>query len=205
MLSWVCQELEYPRKFLTKAEFGNRTTSAWSGRAWCWSNEGQILVRVGGDDRFPTEAKTHIGGFTIGLIADRLEALVKVTAHEVAHCEQTKRGSKSRRSYATHRNTAGSERNTDMHAGRVLTAFRERRTELVAGWSAAPTRKAKSKPSPVEQRANAAFNLEKKWESKLKRAKNALAKAQKKAAYYRKNYPDGVYPESCKATVASHA
>lgn len=195
MLSWVCGQLDYAVNSLGDVEFGNRKTSAWSGRAWCYGGKhDRILVRVGGADLFPASAYTHGDGFCIGVIASPIEALIKVTAHEVSHCEQSQRSVKSRRSYATHGNTAGSERNTDMYAGRVLKAFRAARATLLERWSVADA-STKHKPSVVEKRATSAFALEQKWAAKMKRAKAALKRAKKKADYYRRNYPDGVYPE----------
>jgi len=188
MLSWVCKEIDYPRLKLTGAEFGNRTNRAYSGRAW-YSH--RILVRVGPESRFPCNTFVHGDGFSVGKLVDRIEALVKVTAHEVAHLDNERRGNNSRRGSDP---WGGSERYTDSMAKQVLIAFRKQRDELVAEWSAKPTRVAKPKISAVEKRANAAFEAEKRWEAKAKRAKTALAKAKKKAAYYRKKYPADMTP-----------
>lgn len=195
MVSWVCRELEFPRKNLHGIEFGNRTNTAWSGRAWCGPHGGYILVRIGPDSHFPTTAHVHRGGWTVGKVEDRIEALVKVTAHEVAHCDNSRRNNKSRGSYESHGNTAGSERLTDAMAKRVLEAFRENRDALVAEWEKPPTRQKAKPKSPVQKRAENAFAKESEWEKKLATAKRLLKKWKGKADYYRKTYPDGEYPE----------
>lgn len=199
MVSWVCKELQYPRSHLVDVEFGNRTNCAFSGRAWGNKLWGQILVRIGPADRFPVQSKTYRDSFTVGEIKDRMEALIEVTAHELAHCDNDRRGNKSRGRYEKTGNTGGSERLTDAMSKQVLKAFREKREELLEEWSKEPARKAKAKKvSPVEKRANNAFAKVKEWESKLKRAKTTLAKWKRKAKYYRDKYPDGEYPEPVK-------
>lgn len=191
---------------LAAVEFGNRTNTAWSGWACCrGGRRDRIFVRIGGDNRFPTRAKTHRGGFTIGRIEDRLEALIKVTAHEVAHCEQAQRNVTSRQSYNNQGSTAGSEADTDRLAGSVLTAFREKRDELVAKWSTVPTRTPAAKKSPVQVRAEKAFTKEIEWKKKLAGAERLLKKWRNKAAYYRRTYPKGEYPKPVIKTAAESA
>ena len=192
MLSWVCKEIEYPRLKLRKIEFGNRTNCAYSGRAWSCRD---ILVRVGPDSKFPCQARIHGDGFTVGTINDRLEALVKVTAHEVAHLDNARRGNSSRRAGEW----GGSERYTDVAAKRVLMAFREKRAELEAAWAANDKPKAvRAKKPKTQVRAENAFAKVAEWERKLKLAKTKLKQWQKKARYYEKNYPNGEYPTDAK-------
>lgn len=188
MLSWVCKELEFPVRQIKNVEFGNRKTCDWSGRAWSYN---RILVRIGPADRFPCHARVYRDGFSVGRIADRVEALVKVTAHEVAHLDNGERGNRSRERGGW----GGSERYTDAAAKRVLEAFRENRDALVAEWEKPPKCKPKKEPGPVEKRALKAFSKEAEYEKKLASAKRLLAKWRKKANYYRKKYPDGDYPE----------
>lgn len=187
MLSWVCRELECPRKSIRRVEFGNRTTSTYSGRAWF---NGRILVRVGPAERFPTKARTHAHGtadeFSVGPIADRLEALVKVTAHEAAHIDNGRRGNLSRR--GGDRSWGGSERYTDVRAEKVLDAFRLKRDELVAEWSKQDSPSAKPAVSIVEKRAAHAAVMAAKWERKLKAARTKLAAWKRKVAYYDRRY-----------------
>lgn len=187
MLSWVCREVGCPRSTVRNAEFGNRTTSPYSGRAWDWNK--RILVRIGPDSMFPCHSFTHGDGFSVGNINDRIEALVKVTAHEVGHLDNDRRGNRSRRGVGW----GGSERYTDAIAKRVLEAFRENREKLLGEWGD-QQKQEKPKQSAVEKKAKAAFAKEAEYEKKLERTKKLLAKWKKKANYYRKRYPDGEYP-----------
>lgn len=202
LVSWTCRELGYPRRSLKGIEFGNRTNAAWSGHGGGWSDHGYILVRVGPESRFPTNTRVHRDGFSVGRIADRVEALVMVTAHEIAHCDAVRRGNKTRRSYRSHGNTVGSERYINGRAKQVLEAFREKRDELLAEWEKPPARQKAKPKSPVQKRAENAFAKEAEWERKLAQAKRLYAKWKRKADYYRKTYPDGEYPEPPKRKAA---
>ena len=180
MVSWVCKEIGYPRRLLSKIEFGNRQNTAWSGRAW--PRGGEILVRIGPDNQFPAEARIHWDGFSIGQIHDRLDALVKVTAHEIAHCDNARRRNKSRRG----KGTGGSERYTDLITKQVLDAFRSQREQLVEAWTPLPVTLPSSKQTVVQKRAKNAYRKEKEWEAKRKQAETYLKKWRKKANYYRR-------------------
>lgn len=191
MLSWVCKELELPRTFIRRVEFGNRKTATWSGWA---SDSGRILVRIGPASHFPRKSNVFRDGFTAGVIADRVEALVYVTAHEAAHCDNARRGNRSRGNGRS-RSNCGSERLTDGMAVRVLKVFREKRAELTAAWDKAPEREAKPVESVIAKRAAHAADMVKKWERRAKAARTKLKAWQRKVAYYERKYPNGEYPE----------
>lgn len=195
MLAWVCKEVDYPLQKIVEAEFGNRTTRAYSGRAWA---SRRILVRVGPESKFPAKSRVFRDGFTVGTMQDRLEALIVVTAHEVAHLRNGRN---------TKGKWGGTERYTDLQAKRVLEAFRENREALLTKWgqtTAAKEVKEKTAEEPgirpdVKRRALNAARKAAEWERKLKLAKTKRSQWNKKLAYYQKRYPELFAPEKSAA------
>lgn len=192
MLSWVCKEVdcEGGAGIIQSVNFRNRSRRSLSGHA---SYDGEIVVSVGPAKAFPAKSRTFRDGFTVGVLADRVEALIVVTAHEVAHVDFGRRGNKTR----GRGGWGGSERATDGRAKSVLNAFREQREALLAEWSEAPKyARPKDKPqgSVVAKRAAHAEAMAEKWRRKLKSARTHLKKWEQKAAYYRRKYPDGQFP-----------
>ena len=85
MLSWCCKELDMPiRKTVRSVSFAN-TKNAWSGCAWY---SGKIAIRIGSEKHFPYRPfyyRTNEPNW----LNTRLQALVIVTSHEIAHLRQT--------------------------------------------------------------------------------------------------------------------
>ena len=181
MAAWCCREIGLPVRSLKKAAF-RRSSSAWGGRAYL--REGSIGVRVGDAKWFPQTTRRHTC-LESETIADRLECLVDVTAHEVAHLEQFARRSKSRRNGGA----GGSERNTQRIAYRTLRTFRENRDALVAEWSREPEQTAeKPKATIIEKRAAKAATKLAEWERKQKVAARKVREYRRRVSYYEKKY-----------------
>lgn len=86
---------------------------------------GRVLVRIGPDGlpgrRYPYTGRRNAHGREYTL-ADRVEALVKVTAHEVEHIARYHRGARQ------------TEADVDRSALIVLGEFRRNRDRLMAEW-----------------------------------------------------------------------
>lgn len=192
MLAWVCKEVDCKDGpgIVRKINFRNRSRRSFSGNA---SYGGDIVVSIGPEKNYPAKSRTFRDGFTVGVLADRVEALIVVTAHEVAHVDFGTRGNKSR----GRGGWGGSERATDGRAKVVLNAFRLQREALLTEWSETPQyAKSKDKPkeSLVAKRAAHAEAMVEQWRRKLKSARTHLKKWEQKVAYYRRKYPDGQFP-----------
>ena len=179
MVSWVRKEIGVPAPILRETNCTLTKTSRWRGRAW----RNRILIRVCTerlskvyfpyhDDR---DGSNHI-------LADRTEALIVVTAHEIEHVLQNHEGR-----LAKLKRRRRLEPLTRLAASRVLAAFRERRAELEAAWYAPPALSAaESAPSKsiVERRAAHARKMLAQWERKQDTAKKRVASWRKKVKYY---------------------
>ncbi len=181
MLSWCCRELEGRVREVRSATFRN-SRAAYGGCARTWLRA--ITVCVGTADRFPISGQTmsELNGHRIEL-ADRLEALVWVTAHELAHVFQAVEKVKTRRSGVA----GGSESATNWHARPVVEAFRAQREALLAHWNEPPALalRAPKPPLPEQRRQKVEADLAR-WERKLKLAKTKVAKLKQRVAYYEK-------------------
>ena len=104
---------------------------------------------------------------------DRIEALVKVTAHEIAHFVRWEH---------THKNR---EARVDGMALPILNKFREQRDALMAAWLAAPKPRATKPALTVAEKneAKARATLEK-WQAELAKRQRGVKAAQKKVREY---------------------
>lgn len=179
MASWCCREVEYPSTGL-RVRFGN-SRSQYSGLAYIGRN--RIGVRVSKDHaRFPCPTLRHYTGAQ-ELIADRVEALVHVTAHEIAHLEAHRRRSKSRRGGGG----GGSEQLTDQVAFTVLRKFRRHRGELEAWWrEPAAEKPAKPRTTAQERRAQVAAMRLAEWTRRAKLAATRVKKYKRQVTYYQR-------------------
>lgn len=190
LVSWCCRELELPASKVRQVTFAN-SRGAYGGCAYLGNLS--VGVRIGPPGYFPCKTAKHYDGLQETLV-DRTEGLVAVTAHELAHLEQYRRRTTTRRG-----GFGGSERLTDAMAFRCLRAFREQRDSLLAEWSEPPAvRPAKPKPSVVEQRAAKIDADLARWNRKLKLAQTKIRKLKKRAAYYSRKL--GVAATSAPAT-----
>jgi hypothetical protein len=175
MASWVCRELGYPVDRLKTAQF-TKASCASRGRA-C---ESDILVRIGSASHFPQKSLVYKGQKTPDY-ADREEALVGTTAHEIAHLIQFWQflsGAQVRRNKRLEPAAVATE-----HA--IMATFRSQRESILAAWSAEPVqRQRKDKPSLQEQRAAKVAAALNRWQRKLKLAKTKVKQYRRNARYY---------------------
>lgn len=166
MAGWCAKQVGLPASKVRRAEFRNRQHRAYSGHAY---GGGRIVVSVGPAHLFPLQPDTRPG---MGGLAfqDRVEALVAVTTHEVAHLLQYREG-RSRVLYAARR----TEKDARWNEHRALLAFREAREQLMAAWMEPPKqREPEAKQSIQEQRAEKAAIKVAEWTRKLKLAQTKL-------------------------------
>lgn len=174
MTSWCCRQVGLPASKLRSAEFRNRTQRAYSGHAYCATS--RIVCSVGPAFRFPLPPDNR-DGMAGEILADRIEALVAITAHEVEHVNQYKSGRWGKLAGRVEANTRAVE-------VRVLRAFRAEREALLAAWGAEPARAAKPVVSLEERRAAKAAADLARWNRKLALAKTKVRKLQIRVRYY---------------------
>jgi hypothetical protein len=170
MVSWCCKQLDMPVRRVRAVQFTN-CSRYWRGRAW----SRRILVRIGPDAGYPYTGKypgrTYAPTYTVN---DRTEALVKVTAHELAHLARWADGIYKVR-----------EATVDGMAIPILKRFVDNREELLAEWNVAPAAKApKPKPGRQQQNEAKARDALARWERKMKLAKTKVAAYRKRVRYY---------------------
>lgn len=171
---WCCKQLEMPARGV-RAVFRN-SRSCWGGCARGWRR--QITVCVGDAKWFPKQAKElHV--------ADRLECLVWVTAHELAHVMQYAQRTRTR----LQGGYGGSEKSTDWHAVPIVEAFRAQRESLLAQWSAEPVMAIRPVVSVTDRRARKARSDLERWQRKLRLATTKVRKLKLRVKYYAKNSP----------------
>lgn len=171
MVGWCAKQLGYSTARL-RAEFRNRR-EWFSGHAY---GGGRIVVSVSRTEfAEPIKGRRHIAGVQV-VYHDRMEALIGVTAHEIAHlCQYRDR----RHKFAEH--------DAEWHAQRVLDAFRLGRDAWLAAWNEPPAEKpAKPKLSIAERRAEKAQADLDRWQRKLKLAQTKVKKLKRRVAYYDK-------------------
>lgn len=190
MVSWVCKQLDLPVLQVSRARFRNRKQGCWSGLGGYGYG---ILVRIGPDSAFPVEPFHYPGRkrdvFLSPRIADRVEALVAITAHELTHvqdgmneCWHTRRA--RMRGSRRPKRIYGGERRTMVEERRVLELFRENRENLLAQWNTPVNRQSKPAMTRAERNEVKARNGLESWERKLKLAKTKVAKYRTKVRRY---------------------
>lgn len=181
MLSWICRAMELSPKKIKEAKFQN-TRHLFSGHAH-WRS--RILVKIGGDggDMYPyTRSRNEHG--PVYTLADRMESLIHVSAHEAAHIERWHRLGDVR----------NNEADVDRVALIVLKAFRVERERLLAEWTGPPVEVTaelvaadnSATPAFVERRAAKAVADLARWTRKLKLAQGKVRKLKAKVTYYAK-------------------
>jgi hypothetical protein len=179
LYSWCCKELEISPRYIREIAFRN-SSRAWGGLAYL--SQRRIGVRIGTPESFPCKTKKHRYGLQ-ETIADQTEALIEITAHELAHHEQYIRGSKTRQSGSG----GGSERMTDQQAFRVLRTFREQREQLLAVWYLPPAQRPVSVKLDRNSEKLAHYEvLLARWNKKLKTAQTKIRRYRTKIKYYQK-------------------
>lgn len=174
IVSFCCRIIDYKVGMITKAEFRNRS-HAYSGRAYYnRRGGGRIVVSISTTDTgYPMTCRKHVGMNPI-VFADRIEALVGVTAHEIAHLAQNRDG---RHKLVEH--------DACWNELQVLKAFRVDREVLIAEWSKEPAqRPVTPKQSKQEKRAESAVSNLANWERKQKLASTKVRHWSNKVKYY---------------------
>jgi hypothetical protein len=169
-----------PVRYCVEAKFRNRTDGLFSGHAY--PTRRRIVVSIQATEisrcyRFPwTDNGVSVGLKSAGIVrtmADRMEALVNVTAHELRHLQAVLETERTRRRSGY----GSSERYTERDAQIVLATFRANREALLADWNRPATVKpAKQKLTRAERNEANARKLLKLWEAKLKYAQNKVKK-----------------------------
>jgi hypothetical protein len=176
MVSWTCKQLGFPASKLGSVQFRNRARRSYSGHAYY---PRRIVVSIGPASRFPTKPDSR-PGMQNEVFADRTEALIAVTSHEIAHLLQWREG--RTRQLELHRRT---EKDARWHEVLVLRAFRAEREALLAAWSHEPQAATiKMTPSVVEKRADKAATDLARWQRKLKLAQTKVRKLRTRVKYY---------------------
>jgi hypothetical protein len=139
IVSFCAREIGVSPKIVRRATFRNRGRGRhWSGHAYA----GRIVVSIGTAAATWPHKWSHCKSYTPAtgeeFVVDRVEALIGVTAHEIGHVADYRRGRYTGR---------GAEARVDAGARFVVRKFRERRDELLAAWNAAP---AATEPADAE-------------------------------------------------------
>lgn len=116
MVKWVCNELGYPFRRLQKASFRKRR------RGWCGRCYGKFVFSVRlceVSEKWPVE-HTRFG--YLRTMRDPWDALVCVTAHELAHCLDHLEEGKT------------NERSAEWQEDKVWKVWDQRRSELLEAW-----------------------------------------------------------------------
>jgi hypothetical protein len=174
MVAWCCRQIGLPVRKLRQAQFRNRTTCSYSGHAY----GRRIVCSIGPDLRFPTKPDGR-DGMANEVIADRTEALIAITAHELEHVSQFHSGRDDKLKGRCEASTRAVE-------VRVLRLFRANREALLAEWSVLPAVRDKPAVSIQDKRsAKAAADLAR-WQRKLKLAQTKCRKLKQRVSYYDK-------------------
>lgn len=193
MLAWCCRHVGFKARRMTGVQFRKRSSGCYSGHAY---GSRRIVVSIGPEDNFPAKPDSR-PGMQNEVIGDQVEALVAVTAHEIAHLCQYRDGRSSRLD-----RERKSEHDARWHEVRALRDFRADREALLARWSAMPlviespeesdplpvaaVALPKAKPPIVERRAAKAEADLARWLRKLKLAQTKVRGYKRRVAYYSK-------------------
>lgn len=178
MTAWCAKEIELPMRQVKVAVFRN-SRSLWGGCARCW--RGQITLCVAKVITGPHPTRTHRNRFSVGVLADRMEILIHVTAHELAHIYQYVEKAKTRIGGSL----GGGEEATDHLAAAVLAKFRQERDALLNAWNVEPAQGLRGPVlSVTERRALKAQKDLDRWQRRLKLAQTKVRKLKRRVAYY---------------------
>lgn len=180
MVAWCCKQIGMPVRVVWQAQFRNRHMG-YAGRACYDSHRIVCSIGLAGFPMSPDDRP----GMQNEAIADRIEALVALTAHELyhlaaryvpAHRQKTRR----------HERFASSEQATRHEEVRVLRLFRAERDALIAQWSVEPEKRERPKLSIQEKRTAKAQAALDRWQRKAKLAATKVKQYKRQVAYYDK-------------------
>jgi hypothetical protein len=204
LTAWCCRQADVPVRVLKRARFRQRHNEhRYSGR--CWGS--RILVSINPSPWVWPARTEHAGETTV--LADAIEALVLVTAHEVGHTWQFRVARNIGHLIKTRR----CERSAERIAVLTLAAFRADRPALLAAWGwaespATPAPVATYEPeaaeepetvgTPVRVAARTVRRVDPvaklaaveaklvRWQRKLKTAQTYLKKYRRQQRYYQR-------------------
>jgi hypothetical protein len=129
VVAYCCRELGYPPPLVRKATFRRAHGARWRG----WADLGcrEVRIKINPANRYPLDAGRHRGLASMQVL-DAVEALVLVTAHEVAHLERWERFAKDWKRRG--KRDTFLERDTESLARGVLASFRADRGRLLPAW-----------------------------------------------------------------------
>lgn len=181
-VAWIAGEIGLRRRqrLTIKVGYRQRAKHGWQG--WYRHGSRSVEVWIGRDQTFPVGIghNREEAGRTAD---DVIELFVRVLAHELEHARAYQTASRN----STNGRRLNSEPRVRFIDYRVLQAFRQRRAELLAEWTAAPVvtmRPARVQPTAVERRASRAVELLAAWERRLRLAKTKVAKYRRRVTYY---------------------
>jgi len=181
-VAWIAGEIGLRRRqrLTIKVGYRQRAKAGWQG--WYRNVPRSVEVWIGRDQTFPV-AVDHNREEAGRTADDVIELFVRVLAHELEHARAYQTASRG--------STTGRRLNSEPRVRaidyRVLQAFRQRREELLAEWTAAPAatpRPTRVQPTAVERRAHRAGQLLAAWERRLRLAKTRVTKYRRRVAYY---------------------
>jgi hypothetical protein len=129
LIRWACRQLDYGAQRINLARFSQAHNGPYGGCAYLGRHT--IHVKINPLASYPL-AELHVRGLAELVLHDAVEALLLVTAHEIAHLERWDRF--ARQLCRDGRRDTELERDTEHLARGVLATFRARRAELLAGW-----------------------------------------------------------------------
>lgn len=174
MVSWCCRQVGYKPSRIRAAQFRNKS-GAYSGHAY---HSRRIVASIGPDKLFPLPPDSR-PGMDNESFADRTEALVAITAHEIAHLLQYETGRITRL-----KANGLTERDARRQEVACLRAFRNSRELLLTDWSHEPAEKAKPVASVQDRRAAKAQAALDRWQRKAKLAATKVRQYRRQVGYY---------------------
>ncbi len=180
---WCAQQVGCSTRKIRSIHYRSRKYGLYSGH--CHVASGVITCSVGNTGAGSLRSSLGKVYTPKELFEGRVQSVVEITAHEIAHRQLYLEGSETRysRRYGT-TSGGGSEKQTRWLASRVFQAFEKDAENLLRQWIDIPEPKAKAKPNLQEKRAAHVDKKLAEWEKKLKTAQRKVKEYRKKARYY---------------------
>jgi hypothetical protein len=125
MISWICRQFGFSVRKISEAKFRNRRDGFTSGSAFWWLGGGRIVVSTG----VVSTGVSKIGRYCVQDDNQRINELVRVTAHEIFHIYAHSIGLNTRRKHG-----GSNEKQTRWHDRWILKKFVENRDWLLDDW-----------------------------------------------------------------------
>jgi hypothetical protein len=132
VIRFCCRTLDYPAERIAAAAFSPTEDSSYAARAYLRRHE--ITVKINPRNSYPFRMPRQRGLPDL-FVADALDLLIDLTAHEIAHLERWDRF--VRRLKESGGRDSNCEHDTERLARVVVEAFRHDRKRLLAAWGIA--------------------------------------------------------------------